>query len=331
VRIYHKNAEVIRNYVKKDVELVKKYARVLVLIKSGGEIFVSNQNNWKLDVIAVVGPGTINGNGMFFQEAVLLEVGIGATRPYHNSCVDKQWLNKRRKWFFVTTEQYQHLHPIIFQIIKKVSTGRVSGWETLTWTIGKTKLYYSRKKKKLLQQGVQWAEYPKGVRFSVSKKDELLLADVYTSEIDNNVLVRRHLDGLSKFLDLCLNGYCRNSYTPKQMMGILSGLNGKMTAVAVVLEEKRLLPHHYHWILNSDLLGKKELFLQIIEYLKLTKEEDIHKAGYLMGLSSVKSCQEYGLQLRTISPNLKQRDFLVFEVSIPRLIKEREMAEKLPF
>ncbi|NOY35725.1 MAG: hypothetical protein GXP44_02305 [bacterium] len=330
MKIYYKRPEIVRKYVSSDVALVKKSARVLVLIKYNGEIAVFNQEKWKLNVVAVVGPGTINGSEMFFQEAVLLEIGIGPTRPYHDSRV-AGWLRKRRKWFFVSQEQYRLLRPIILKIIKDIATEKISDWKNLTWTIPETKNHYSRKRKKFFQDSIRWRKYPTGTRFSVSKKDDLFLADIYAFDAENNPLVRKQLEGLAKFIDLCLGGYCKERYTPRQMNRILSSSHGRAAAVATVLEQRRLFSHHYHWILNSGLVRKKELFLQIAEHLGLATEERIHKAGYLMGLPVTGNGGLYGLQIRTIRPNFKRRDFVVFEVSIPQLIKEREDAENLPF
>lgn len=331
MRIHYKRPEIVRKHVAGDVALVKKRARALVLIKDNGEIVISNQDNWKLNIIAVVGPGTINGSEMFFQEAVLLEIGIGPTRPYHNSYANRVWLHERKKWFFLSAEQYGRLRPMVFRVIKEIAMARISCWENLTWTMKEKKNHYSRKRKKFFQDRTRWREYPTGTRFSVSKKDDLFLADIYAFDAENNPLVRKQLEGLAKFIDLCLGGYCKERYTPRQMNRILSSSHGRAAAVATVLEQRRLFSHHYHWILNSGLVRKKELFLQIAEHLGLATEERIHKAGYLMGLPVTGNGGLYGLQIRTIRPNFKRRDFVVFEVSIPQLIKEREATGNLPF
>ena len=144
-----------------DVRLIKQVARFWIFINSNGEIQAFGENkNRKLNVIAVIGIDPI------FGEVLLFELGIGATRPYHNARFKAEWIHQRRKDFFLSRIQYLAIRPFLFNLIRMLAKETISGWKSPVRAIlvGKT-MYrengifnYKTKKRKTIDVFEEWID-----------------------------------------------------------------------------------------------------------------------------------------------------------------------------
>lgn len=141
--------------IARDVLNVKKYAAIVLEIEEGVMRFSRNENP-RLNVIAVVGPGKFLDKE--YKEAVLLEIGIGKSRPYHIPAFKKEkgpWISKRKKWFSLTEHQYRVIAPKIFSILGLLTNERVGNWKcgpNNPFCVPAHRFYWSRKHKTLFNR-----------------------------------------------------------------------------------------------------------------------------------------------------------------------------------
>jgi hypothetical protein len=176
--------EVIVGLVKKDVVVARKNARAVILLDSQGNVEVIESPNGRLGVIAVIGPGEAFGEK--FSEALLLEIGIRRSRPYHEAFGLKRRegeanIHRRRNWFQISKEQYGQVAPLIFALIGKFAKEQVEKWRSSHYSFWTPNRRYVGRKKKTRCYW-RFDEWPRGVRFTVSCLDELVLADVFFAE-----------------------------------------------------------------------------------------------------------------------------------------------------
>lgn len=224
------NPEKIPDFIRGDVELVKKEARfVLVISLDEKTITVSENDNPRLDVFAVIGPS--QGFGRNWDEVLLAEIGIARTRPYREArglCRESGQTNlhKRRKWFFLSERQYQIISPIIFRIMEVRAEKVVSGWKSGSsenrFIIRTYRSSWSNRKKKLSFTKYKYA-CPTGIRFHASLQDEFFVRDVFWAELNLNQSIEKAIGGLARFISKRLNWYGGARYKGKKPVVKLIG------------------------------------------------------------------------------------------------------------
>ncbi len=314
--------------VKNDAKLVKEIGRIILTIDENGKILEAIKNqDWSLNVIAVLGPATIKNERV--AEIILLEIGIGATRPYHASSKRKPFINYRKKVAHLTRNQYLKIKSVIFQLVKQLAYEKISSWEHKTWVVLK-KRNLVKLKKGIMYDFDRWFIVPTGVRFSVSKEDFDFLVDIYCAELNSNKAVREKLFKIGRFIDKCLNrgggkrhGYEKSFYTDDQIRYMIR-TSGPISFATEAIQRNKLLPHQLLFIKRNCISIRRTLFEQLVEHVvdfswgKIDAEEFLRVESLIGDFSE----QENGLRIRTIIPNLKKRDFVVFEVCLPELIKD---------
>lgn len=319
----------MREKVEGDVKLVSERARVVFYIDEEGSVINLHKNeNWSINVIAIIGPGEDNRRN-FFEKAILFELGIGPTRPYHDTRISGEWLHKRRKWFFLSERQYLAIRLLILSLMKEISMEKLTKRKNLTWTIKNQTIFMSRSRKRSsIRNGKK--DSLTGVRFSVSKEDDYFLSEIYNLELFHNPVISSKLDGMARFIDLSLQGrkngkYSAWKYSPKEMEKMAKSKSSGVKAVADSIKISNLLAHHYWHIISLNKVKKEELFLRIVGYvLDIGNKElksKINRAGKTLKLLSTEN--NFGLMVRTIPERKKKRDVVVFEVAIPELVEER--------
>jgi len=315
---YHKGKPI------RDVINILKYARIVLVIDENGDLCERLENDkYLLNVIAVID----------LCGRLLLEVGIGATRPYHSSrprLRQKLWIQNRIKSGVLKGENLVLLPPLILDIIRDLSALKISGWKNQEWTINKKYNYYSRRKKNFFQRLFSGVKCNSGVRFSVSKSDQWLLQTIYYLELFYNPIIQNKLNGFARFVNVCLGGKCeykKGIYTKKETKNMADSKGGRISAITDSLLMEFFLPHHY-WFLIQNLIKKKNLFRQTIEHLGFVSENGLEEVERILDFYEMKIMKE--MTIRTnLKTNLKTaNDFLVFEVSIPELIKKPKRKEK---
>jgi hypothetical protein len=165
----------------RDVELIKRDARVVVLISVENKVQIYHNLEFKINTIGIIGPGT-SPSGHLFQEALLEEIGISRTRPYHKGKVpeacqkegEPKAITYRYGGFFLTKEQYLAVAPAVFGIIQQLADQRVAQWQSGTpdnkFYVSGAKSWYNKTAERLEFQSTKsgTVEIDTGARFSVS-------------------------------------------------------------------------------------------------------------------------------------------------------------------
>jgi len=267
-----KSQKLISEIVKRDVENVKKHARIIIYINS--PINISLKPKSRLNVLAVIGPGTYN--GQIYKEAVKLEVGIGRGKPYHvPSHVKGAWIAARKKWFALDEGQYCLVAPTIFAILNKLSREQIEkrkcNFSNPFWF----KVY--RPKFLLRKKGIDWRE--KSVpclpetRFAVSKKDELLIRDIYQAELNHNTALTNQILSIAKAVDKRLSPFRNKQY--KKPFCDLQGFKdakGYLTNSPLLKRNPHLLPEirellRYRLREYPKKIEKNPLWDEIVQHL----------------------------------------------------------------
>lgn len=331
VNHYFKNKETFERWVlaksRRDVENIERNAKVIILVDAYGNILNKKiRPECILDVIAIVGPGNYAGNGIIAEKAVLAEVGIGPTRPYNDARPFGKWIQRRDSDFALRHPLPLSLREEVFSTVKVLAEKKLRRIKNLTWTILKKETHFSKQQRKMIDWGLSIREYPKGVRFSIKSSDQLL-PEIFNFELAHNPLISFQLRKMARLIDMCLNKYRKTHYSDKEMQNMLRSPTSRIKAVADILENKKLFPHHYSFLLNCGLVKKPDLLLQIITHLNLCSSQDIENATVAIQTSVMRD--PLGLQIRTIPENHKKRDFVVFEVCLPELIQKRKEEQEI--
>ncbi len=316
--------------VKKDVINSSKHALYVVLIHPDNQNFsVLKNKNPKLSVISILGPGILNKQGRqkAFPKALLTEIGVSATRPYHRS-KGISWqsgqpkIPQRKNWFQLTKEQYLLIAPILFKLIQILAEKRVAGWKNKKFWLETNNNFYKIGK---LESSINFKEWTKGARFSFNKKDELLLSDLYWAE-NQNPQVILWIEKLPKFISKRLSVYQYPKYKGKKPFSKLKGAQDILERTYL----KKLLPHLQYKVIENISHGKNNPFYHDLQTLlnltnyKQIEEKLIQKAEKLN--NPEQRTQEIVLKIISGFENHK-RDYIVFEV-FPEI---DDFEEKIPF
>jgi hypothetical protein len=295
---------------KSDVERVKKNARWVVYAEKMKKPLiqtdcVSYNPEGRLDVIAVIGPTYLSGSS--FNQGLITEVGIGRGRPFNEATGKdrKEWqsnIAKRRNFFPINPKKYHLLGECIFDIIKFIARERVEKRACSHFYISEPKRKWIRSKKRIAERD-GWRSWPRGVRFSISKKDTLLLADVYHAELN---FLRESLSKTAKFIDLRLAVLReRKRITAEVFSEAMSD---------VVLNVSGMSGYQKKALLEYLPKGKRNFFfLDIIDHFKIplaeTQEEKI-----LSSIMDFPEARHKHVNLKVISGLDNGKGYIVVEV-----------------
>jgi hypothetical protein len=313
--------------IERDVANVMKNATAVIIISPDNKSFEFIENeNPRLGILAIVGP--TQGFGREFNKALLAEIGLGASYPYHkarglNRQLDESDLPGRGRWSGLSKEQYILIASHIFNFIQKMAQARVKNWKTGPYfNVPFTKNRWSRSG---VTSRETRKELPKGARFSISKKDQLLLSDLFWAELNLNKQLMNALAGFARAIDLRLNRI-RQRYKGKKSFEKLSSARDVEDAI-----------YKLSLYLRKELLkklpgGKKNLFYsELKELFGLSNTEELpeqvlsKKAANLPNpkerLGNIQLRITTGLDGINIMGKSKERnedkDYIVFEVFPP--------------
>jgi len=313
------------------VNRVIQYAAFIISLTPEGPTFFTNPKP-SLNVLAVIGPGTGTPLKRFYKRALLLEVGLGTGRPYHEakSPFEKtpsgkpKNIPKRHKWFHLTAEQYIQIAPIIFSRLQEITDQKVANWKCNhenPFFIPITRHYFSRRKKTLFIEN-SYKPCQRGARFAVSLEDRFLLSDIYWAEKHNPDL-RRRLKGLANFIDLRLNFSSSAKKTkgpPRKEFRTLK----RFIQVAEMLAKRNLPARHIVDLLDFLPLkndGSRSAYYYEISRLLGYAGEELREEKFIRQVLANPHLRLNGIKLR-ITTGLSHRDHIVFEISAS-LPKER--------
>lgn len=219
----------------KNVNLIKENATVVYHVSEAGEVTELRIDEPRLDVLAVIGPYADHRWNL--EEAVLLEVGFGYTRPYAEVHIppsmrklgEPQNFIPRFPGFQISEQQYRAVAPYIFRYLQERALAQVmsreDGWRTYkVKALGEKNSGQKLRKTVLTKKGrlaeVNLAyEKPPMVRFSAFLHDQFLVNDLYWAELYGNTSVKEQLTGLSSEMRSLLDRANRRyKNTPKSWM-----------------------------------------------------------------------------------------------------------------
>lgn len=206
--------------VSRDVEKVKRHARIVLRIDNEGRIVGFHRNERTgLDVLAILGPGNaMRGplRGEFFNEALLCEIGMRRCRPYHE-CKKRVHgkmrvvVGKRHKWFVLSEEQYRALGPRVFQFLQAVVDRRTAGWLIQGKFTRQCEHQYFSRRKNAIRLVTKKCEFIRGCRFSISRADHFFINDLLWVEF-NSSRIKEELTGLAAYISILLEPYALEGY-----------------------------------------------------------------------------------------------------------------------
>lgn len=183
----------IPELVAADVARVERHAAHVVYLNGG--VKVLDNPSPRINVIAVVGPGQAFGQN--FEQAVLLEVGIFRARPWQ----EVEGIPRRRSWCSLNPEQYLEVAPALFGVLQSMTNQRVRMWrrkaESPVYLTMRQAYFY-----RYLRAKSRRFSMKKGCRFSVSRRDIPLLADLYWATLYG--LESRKIIGFGRYAETLL-------------------------------------------------------------------------------------------------------------------------------
>lgn len=225
-------------FARQDAKTALNHAAVVVYLTENGPVVVRNETP-RLQVIAVIGPGFYSRLKLHLPEAVLLEIGIGTTYPYHETknpkalWCENQWCAEKSKRFRVrarqryariSSEQYLQVAPILFAEMQRIVNQRIASREKRNHLNPPykpvTRIIHSRRKNTLFRWATKITAHP-GSRFSVSVSDEHVLSDIYWLEQQADEVYRGRTKGLAHRIAKRLLPYAKNGikWKPEKLKG----------------------------------------------------------------------------------------------------------------
>jgi len=322
--------------IARDVANVIKNATAVIIISPDNKSleFIQNENP-RLGVLAIVGPA--QGFGKKFNKALLAEIGIGPSRPYHaakglnRQSYSKSGLPKRGKWFNLSTEQYKLIASFVFDFIIKTAQQKIARWKSgpYFWLLSQRN-YWSQRQKKIFRAEV-WREWPKGTRFSFSKKDRLFIADIFWAELNLNKQLIYELSNLARFIDKRLVCYKNAQY----YKGVRSF--EKLKGARDVEEAAyRFPPYLKKELLNYLPRGKNNYFYHALQDLFGLSGNGFPEHTFAKEAEKLSNPKERlgNIQLKVTTGLQKNRDYIVVEVFPPiesEIESEEESLNDIPF
>lgn len=195
--------------IQRDVVLLKKEARAVISV-GVGDVSVTWNDPFRLNVIAIIGEGWID--GVHCPEALLCEVGISVVRPYVTAQLpngtrqvgeaNRSRLRSRKPYATLTEEQYLLVTPTLFGVIQEMADAMIArriqnpDKPFTKWTA--VPMVAKGKKRKIVSENRE-RKIETGARFSIHRSDEFLVNDVYAAELFYN---RNVQEGIRKAIKL---------------------------------------------------------------------------------------------------------------------------------
>lgn len=194
-------------FIQRDLSILKEEARHIFFLENS-DIREHHNQNGDLNVIAIIGEGYFPNNGNELYEGLLCEIGFWSARPYRlvkraqkkrtPGKIMKFW--PRHTYFSTTPEQYQLVAPRIFSLLQRLTDEQCSRRhcnQENPFIAPGVKYYWSRDKGKLFIDA-SYRPHFYGLRFTVSRKDTLLLQDIFWASLSSEETKNR----LKEFSDL---------------------------------------------------------------------------------------------------------------------------------
>jgi hypothetical protein len=237
---------------------LRRDAKFLITIDSENNVALSTNSKGLLNVVAVIGPTTLSIDKqdkkfgeihfeLFLQEAVLLEIGLWRTRPYHRahnkSGVGLSVINGRPKCANLSKDQWVAVWPILIDVLSDYVFGRVSAWESCQNALIEEKSLEPF----FVKVGDRSIPLKRGVFVCIDGRDSEIISEFLWRDIEG-WRTSKFLRKLRKMWSWRLKGYSFSSYTKEE---ILRGRRKKLKEIADYLLEGRLPTHQLSFLIGQ--------------------------------------------------------------------------------
>lgn len=332
--------ESIKKRIAGDVSRVEKYARFLFIVdEEGCPLSLRTLHNAPLNIIAVIGPTVYAGHT--FSLALLLEIGLGRARPYHDAfapagVLEKgRWIAKRRNYSLLSAERFEVLWPYVCDVVIEHTLEVTGKWKHKSWNVpsSRARLVRIDRQKQIIVRAKE-VEHSRGVRISVAFKDEHLLRTILELDMEHS---KSMVYGEARLICLCLRAYANSDYTDRELLLFSGARAGKMRLLVESFgprgekEYGRLEPHHVAYMYAHKLIPPKNraLFERCASFFRLV---DMNRVLFFEQIHFGRREEIPGFDVRVISMRRTTADYLVGEF-IPRLpnIAKGDQYEECPF
>jgi hypothetical protein len=236
---------------------LRRDAKFLITIDSENNVALSINSKGPLNVVAVVGPATLSIDRqdkrlgaihfeVFLQEAVLLEIGLWRTKPYHranNSGGGISVISSRPKFATLSKDQSMAVWPTLINVLSDYVFGRVSAWESCQNALIEEKPLEPF----FVRVGGRSIPVERGVFVCIDGRDSEIISEFLWRDIEGG-RTSKFLRKLRKMWSWRLKGYSFSSYTKEE---ILRGRRNKLKEIADYLLEGRLPTHQLSFLIGQ--------------------------------------------------------------------------------
>lgn len=298
-----------REKVSRDVRFVENRAAV-VLIISENRIDIKYNTNAILGIIGILGPGVAR--GYHFSRAVLAEIGLGPTRPYHKGKVPEllqkdgvpRAITYRHREFKLTANQYLAVAPIVFEMLQQFADKRVAGWKGGPYFKLPGRKYHYNRVQEALQRFDGMFEAIRGAYFSVPI-ESLFARDVFWAEQNLNLAVKK----LARLINM------RLGHRLGRWRGRKAFLDLKRTGEIKEILSKSLLPKYLLIASLSHLpAGEANPFVPHLRQILEWQGDTTAEGKFAFGALPNRESRLKGIQLWVTAGLEKELDYITFEV-----------------
>jgi len=271
------SSEKIKCRLDGDISLIKSHARFIIYVDDEGFPLrmLEREEGYKLDVLAIIGSAEVE--DMYFPEVILLEIGMGKTKPYHDAKVPKNlhkegettWIHKRQKMASLSQKQLSNLWPYLENILVGKAIKQMSGWKSHTRVLPNSLVRISHGNRGIHIKDT-FREVKSGVRFSVSFADMEMIKVVLSSHL---IYMKETMRKLSYSLNRFLQRYKNSSYSSKELNLFTKSEHGGVKAIVQYCDNIPAL--HIAKMFQENMIGNRSLLEQVFEQFGLCDMEDV--------------------------------------------------------
>lgn len=318
---YTKYASVLK-LVKSDAACVERHARYLFIVdEEGSPLALYWRENAPLNIVAVIGPAVWNGHA--FSTSLLLEIGLGRARPYHDALAPPGYLplgraiSKRRNYGFLGPDRFSALRPYLLDLLANHAEDVVSRWKHKTWNIPsyRSRVVKTGRIKEVVTRQKE-VSHRRGARVSVSCQDTDLLGLFCGFDIERNKGI---IETEARLLRHCLGGYAHTSHTDAKLALFARARSSKMRLLCESFGPKsgrecgRLLPHHVAHMYKHGLIPliHRDLFEQCASLFHLV---DMERVSFFESRDLPEKTMPFFVDVRVLPARRASADYIVFEL-----------------
>lgn len=264
-----------------DAHFAIKNARYVLYIDSRFEpLYMDEQvRGYRLDIFVVIGEVSVKGE--LISPCILLEIGLGPSRPYLPAKTPKHLnsegvsrsLHKRVHFICLDADEFARVWPYVEYGLRAKAERQISQWEGGTgWTLSMSKRRMNHSTRTFSNSSA-YAEVHRGVHISISYTDSEMMRVALCSEV---LYYKKTIEKFAKYILICLRKYKQNYYSEARLKAYCRHPNSGLSALVTTFEDQYIGMHRIAYMVQSGLLkSKRELFLQVLDVFDLMDTEEL--------------------------------------------------------